>query len=67
MIFDNDYWHGGPINANNPAFDTEGSLTSPWMDFTNDGSVIVNWESYFRYCCFPYAPIFWRWAARWTV
>ena len=58
MIFDNDYWHGGPINANNPAFDTEGSLTSPWMDFTNDGSVIVNWESYFRYCCFPYAPTF---------
>lgn len=58
MIFDNDYWHGGPINANNPAFDTEGSLTSPWMDFTNDGSVIVSWESYFRYCCFPFAPIF---------
>ena len=28
------------------------------MDFTNDGSVIVNWESYFRYCCFPNAPIF---------
>ena len=28
------------------------------LDFTNDGSVIVNWESYFRYCCFPFAPVF---------
>ena len=57
MIFDNDHWHGGVINENNPAFDTEGSLTSPWIDFSNDGSVIVNWESYFRYCCRPNAPI----------
>ena len=58
MIFDNDFWHDGPITPNNPAFDTDGSLTSPMLDFTNDGSVIVNWESYFRYCCFPFAPVF---------
>lgn len=58
MIFDNDYFHGGPITADNPAFDTEGSLTSPVMDFSSNASIIVNWESYFRYCCFPFSPIF---------
>ena len=58
MIFYNDYFHGGPITADNPAIDTEGSLTSPVMDFSSNGSIIVNWESYFRYCCFPFSPIF---------
>ena len=58
MIYDNDFWHGGQIDENNPAFDNEGTLTSPWMDFTSEASVIVSWETYFRYCCWPYAPIF---------
>ena len=64
VIYDNDFWHGGEIDANNPAFDNEGTLTSPSMDFSNNGSVIVSWETYFRYCCFPYAPVFWKWASR---
>ena len=58
MIFDNDFWHGGEIDGNNPAFDTEGSLTSPTLDFSNNGSVIVTWESYFRYCCRNDSPLF---------
>ena len=58
MIFDNDFWHDGAITANNPAVNTEGSLTSPTLDLSNNGSVIVTWESYFRYCCFPYSPLF---------
>ena len=28
------------------------------MDFTDNASVIVSWESYFRYCCYPYAPVY---------
>lgn len=58
MIFDNDYFQGGQINSDNPAVDTEGSLTSPVMDFSSNASIIVNWESYFRYCCAQASPIF---------
>ena len=58
MIFDNDFWHNGAINADNPAYDTEGTLTSPWMDFQETGSVVVSWESFFRYCCYSFAPIY---------
>ena len=58
MIFDNDFWHDGAINGDNPAYDTDGTLTSPWMNFEETGSVVVSWESFFRYCCYPYAPIY---------
>jgi hypothetical protein len=55
MIFDCDYFNT-PISD---GFEnTEGSLTSPTIDLTNAASVIVTWEQYFRYCCYPYAPIF---------
>ena len=55
MIFDCDYYNT-PIASGYQ--DTEGSLTSPVLNFEAIGSVIVNWESYFRYCCYPYAPVF---------
>lgn len=55
MIFDCDYLNT-PIADGYQ--DTDGSLTSPMIDFTNDGSVILSWDQYFRYCCYPYAPIY---------
>jgi hypothetical protein len=58
VIFDNDFFHGGAISGDNPAVDTEGSITSPWLNLEENASVIVSWESYFRYCCFPYAPVY---------
>lgn len=38
--------------------DTEGWIASPSMDMGGLESVIVEWEQYFRYCCFPFAPVF---------
>ncbi len=58
VIFDNDFFHGGPISDDNSAVDTEGSITSPWLNLEENASVIVSWESYFRYCCYPYAPVY---------
>ncbi|MDG2311021.1 MAG: hypothetical protein P8L64_01385, partial [Flavobacteriales bacterium] len=55
MIFDCDYFNT-PIATG--VQDTDGSLTSPLIDFSDDGSVILNWDQYFRYCCYPYAPIY---------
>ena len=55
MIFDCDFYNT-PIADGYQ--DTDGSLTSPTLDFTDNASVIVSWESYFRYCCYPYAPVY---------
>ena len=55
MIFDCDYFNT-PIADG--VQDTDGSLTSPMIDFSQDGSIILNWDQYFRYCCYPYAPIY---------
>jgi hypothetical protein len=55
MIFDCDYYNT-PIAEGYQ--DTDGSLTSPMIDFSTDGSVILSWDQYFRYCCYPYAPIY---------
>ena len=55
MIFDSDFYNT-PIAEGYQ--DMDGSLTSPVIDFSNDGSVVLNWVQYFRYCCFPYAPIY---------
>lgn len=55
MIFDCDYYNT-PIDDG--VENTEGWITSPELDFTNNASVVVSWEQYFRYCCFPYAPVF---------
>lgn len=55
MIFDCDYYNT-PIAEG--VQNTDGSLISPIMDFSAEGSVILSWEQYFRYCCYPYAPIY---------
>ena len=68
MVFDCDYFNT-PISEGYE--NTEGWITSPTMDFTDVGSVVVTWEQYFRYCCFPYAPIYLQVstdsAATWTT
>ena len=61
VVFDNDFFHGGAITADNPV-DTKGSITSPWLNLEENASVIISWESYFRYCCYPYAPVYLKWA-----
>jgi hypothetical protein len=55
MVFDCDYYNT-PIASG--VENTEGWLVSPVLDFTNNTSVVVSWEQYFRYCCYPFAPIF---------
>ena len=55
MVFDCDYFNT-PISE---GFEnTEGWITSPTLDFSAVGSVVITWEQYFRYCCYPYAPIY---------
>jgi hypothetical protein len=55
MIFDCDYFNT-PISE---GFEnTEGWITSPTLDFSANSSVVVTWEQYFRYCCYPFAPVF---------
>lgn len=51
FIFDNDFYHDGPIGPNNPAISTEGTLTSPSIDCAGLEYVGVSWDSYFRWCC----------------
>ena len=55
MIFDCDHWNT-PISEGYE--NTEGWITSPVLDFSANGSVVVTWEQYFRYCCYPFAPVF---------
>lgn len=31
--------------------DVEGTLTSPTLDFTGLGAIVVSWTQYYRYCC----------------
>ena len=55
MVFDCDFYNT-PISEGYE--NTEGWITSPSLDFGNVGSVSVAWDQYFRYCCYPYAPIY---------
>ena len=55
IVFDCDYYNT-PISEGYE--NTEGWITSPSLDFGNVGSVSVAWDQYFRYCCYPYAPIY---------
>ncbi len=55
MAFDCDYYNT-PVSEGYE--NTEGWITSPSLDFGNVGSVSVAWDQYFRYCCYPYAPIY---------
>ena len=55
MVFDCDYYNT-PVSEGYE--NTEGWITSPSLDFGNVGSVSIAWDQYFRYCCYPYAPIY---------
>jgi hypothetical protein len=55
MVFDNDYFNT-PLSEGYE--NTEGWITTPSLDMSETGSVVVTWEQYFRYCCYPYAPIY---------
>jgi hypothetical protein len=55
IIYDNDYWNT-PVSEGYS--DNEGWLTSPVLNLSEAASVIVSWEQYFRYCCYPDAPIY---------
>ena len=55
MIFDCDYYNT-PIATG--VEDTEGYLNLPTMDMSELTSVVVTWDQYLRYCCYPYLPVF---------
>jgi hypothetical protein len=57
IIFDADFFQGGPITASNPVVDVSGWLQSPMIDCSQLTSVLVDYEQYFRYCCFPTSPL----------
>jgi len=57
IIFDADFFQGGPITAANPVVDVSGWLQSPMIDCSQLTSVLVDYEQYFRYCCFPMSPL----------
>jgi hypothetical protein len=58
MIFDPDQYIG-----NNPSWDdasgsyTSGYLQSPELNLSSLGSVLVDFNQYFIYCCFPTSPL----------
>jgi hypothetical protein len=54
MIFDCDLYNT-PISDG--VEDVTGSLTSPVLDFSGAASVVVEWQQYFRYCCFSASPL----------
>ena len=54
VIFDCDLYNT-PISAG--VEDVTGFLYTPVMDMTDLGSVIVEWQAVFRYCCFSASPL----------
>ena len=55
MIFDCDYYNT-PISSG--VEDTEGFLNLPTLDMSGLESVVISWDQYLRYCCYPYLPIY---------
>lgn len=55
VIFDADLYNT-PVTSG--VEDVEGWITSPSIDMTDMASVVVEWQQYFRYCCFPFPPVF---------
>ena len=55
VIFDGDYYNT-PISSG--VEDVEGTLSLPTLDFSGVTSVVIEWDQYFRYCCYPLAPFF---------
>jgi hypothetical protein len=54
VIFDCDFYNT-PIASG--VEDVQGFLTSPSIDCSARSSVIVEWQQYFRYCCFQASPM----------
>jgi len=57
VIFDADLFQGGEINATNPAEAVSGYLISPTVNLSSLGSVILEFQQAFRYCCFNDFPL----------
>ena len=55
MVFDCDYYNT-PISSG--VEDTEGYLNLPTLDMSELESVVITWDQYLRYCCYPFLPIF---------
>lgn len=55
VIFDCDFYNT-PFNQDTNE-DVNGFLTSPVIDMSEMATVLIEWEQYFRYCCYPGAPI----------
>lgn len=55
VIFDCDYFNT-PIADG--SLDTEGTLELPTLDLTSLGSVIIEYQQYFRYCCYNMIPVY---------
>ena len=55
MIFDCDYYNT-PISSG--VEDTEGFLNLPTLDMSGLESVVISWDQYLRYCCYPFLPIY---------
>lgn len=58
VIFDCDLYQDGEISSTNPAIDVTGYLTSPVINLTSATSTILEFQQYFRYCCYDSKPIF---------
>lgn len=54
VIFDCDAYNT-PVSAG--VEDVTGWLTSPVIDMSDLGSVIIEWQQVFRYCCFAASPL----------
>ena len=57
MIIDCDLYNTGPNNETIQE-DVNGWVQTPELDMTDLGSVLVDYSSYFRYCCWPGTPVF---------
>ncbi len=57
MIIDADLYNTGPNNETIQE-DVNGWVQTPELDLTDLGSVLVDYYSYFRYCCWPGTPVF---------
>lgn len=57
VIFDADQFQGGEITEANPEIAVSGYLTSPAINLGELGSVIVEFQQVFRYCCADADPL----------
>ena len=55
MVFDCDYYNTPILTG---VEDTEGTLELPTLDLTTLNSVVLEYEQYFRYCCYNMTPLY---------